>query len=63
MSTPSSSDANNSIDEEDEYLQKEMYWGMKEMKRYNALRGSWPVRESAQEPKSAPTTANDVGCA
>ncbi len=47
---------------EDEYLQKEMYWGMKEMNRYNALRGSWPVRESAPEPQNAPL-ASDVGCA
>ena len=51
-----------SNDEDMELLQKELYWGMKEMKRYNALRGSWPVRDGAKE-RDGMAADNSEGCA
>ena len=57
-----SADNGNNDEEELEYLQKEMYWGMKEMNRYNALRGAWPVRDTVQAKESAPADNSD-GCA
>lgn len=56
---------NNNSDDDLELLQKEIYWGMKEMKRYNALRGSWPVREGESDNsiENATTAPMGEGCA
>lgn len=52
------------IDEE-EMMEREMYWSMKEMKRYNALRGAWPLREEEKHEEEEDTATPNVleGCA
>ena len=48
---------------EEELMQKELYWSMKEMKRYNNLRGAFPTRPDAEHPSETPnSTIHEDDC-